>query len=155
MEITEVRVALREQVARPGSSGGRPGEKRLKAYATVTFDHCFVVRNIKIIDGKNGLFVAMPSHKPKVACGRCQFKNDLGARFCVQCGTPVSRPMERPAGMGELEPTEAQAHRDIAHPITAEFRHYLQQTILEAYEAERMKIQVQGQHPSEPNDEAI
>ena len=127
MEITEVRVALRENP-----------EKRLKAYATLTFDHCFVVRNIKIIEGKNGLFVAMPSHKPKVACGRCQFKNDLGGRFCSQCGSAISRPMEHPAASG-MEPAESQAHRDIAHPITVEFRQYLQQKILAAYEAERGK----------------
>ena len=155
VEITEVRVALREQVVRPGAVEGRPGEKRLKAYATVTFDRCFVVRNIKIIDGKNGLFVAMPSHKPKVACGRCQFKNELGARFCVQCGTPVSRPIERPARMGELESAEAQAHRDIAHPITAEFGHCLQQTILEAYEAERAKSQSHAPKATEADDESI
>ena len=71
MEITEVRVTLREGPTRPGQPEGRAGEKRLKAYATLTFDHCFVVRNLKIIEGRNSLFVAMPSHKPKVACTRC------------------------------------------------------------------------------------
>ena len=71
MEITEVRVALRETqtrpssppVAVPGIGEPRAGEKRLKAYATLTFDRCFVVRNVKVIEGKNGLFVAMPSRK--------------------------------------------------------------------------------------------
>ena len=67
MEITEVRVALHES-----------REKRLKAYATLTFDSYFVVRNIKIIEGKNGLFVAMPSRKPKVTCSKCAFKVELG-----------------------------------------------------------------------------
>ena len=38
-------------------------EGKLKAYATVTFDDCFVVHNIKIIDGKAGLFIAMPSRQ--------------------------------------------------------------------------------------------
>jgi stage V sporulation protein G len=50
MEVTEVRVFLAE-------------EERLKAYVTVTFDHCFVVRDLKIIKGNAGLFVAMPSKK--------------------------------------------------------------------------------------------
>ena len=141
MEITEVRVALREGTARVGSGEGRSGEKRLKAYATVTFDRCFVVRNIKIIDGRNGLFVAMPSRKPKVACGRCAFKNDLGGRYCIQCGgTLLPGVSDRIAG-GEGESTEGQGHRDIAHPITVEFRQYLQEKILEAYEAERAKAQ--------------
>ena len=129
MEITEVRVALRE----PAIAGA--GEKRLKAYATVTFDRSFVVRNIKVIEGKNGLFVAMPSHKPKLACGTCHFKNDLGGRFCTQCGSPMAPPSSAPGG----ETPEGQGHRDIAHPITAEFRQYLQQTVLKAYDAERAK----------------
>ena len=52
MEITEVRVF-------PVS------EEKLKAYVTVTFDDCFVVRDLKVIHGNNGLFVAMPSKKRK------------------------------------------------------------------------------------------
>lgn len=40
-------------------------EERLKAYATITFDDCFVVRDLKIIHGNSGLFVAMPSKKRK------------------------------------------------------------------------------------------
>ena len=52
MEITEVRVYPVD-------------EEKLKAYVTITFDHCFVVRDLKIIHGTNGLFVAMPSRKCK------------------------------------------------------------------------------------------
>ena len=52
MEITEVRIKLMEE----------PGE-RLKAFCSITFDNCFVVRDLKIIDGSNGPFVAMPSRK--------------------------------------------------------------------------------------------
>ncbi|HUT83975.1 MAG TPA: septation regulator SpoVG [Thermodesulfobacteriota bacterium] len=40
-------------------------EEKLKAYASITFDNCFVVRNLKVINGNNGLFVAMPSVKRK------------------------------------------------------------------------------------------
>lgn len=51
MEITEVRVHLRN-------------EDKLKAFATVTFDNCFVVRNMKIIEsGSKGLILCMPSRK--------------------------------------------------------------------------------------------
>ncbi|MBI4341971.1 MAG: septation protein SpoVG family protein [Candidatus Omnitrophica bacterium] len=140
MEITEVRVAVREPMGRPGAEELRSGERRLKAYVTLTFDHCFVVRNIKIIDGKNGLFVAMPSHKPKVPCGQCHFKNDAGGRFCSQCGGALAAPpRDVVGGPSGAEPAEAQAHRDIAHPITAEFRQYLQEKVLEAYEAERAR----------------
>lgn len=54
MEVTEVRVFLADEE-----------DERLKAYATVTFDNCFVVRDLKIISGNTGLFVAMPSKKRK------------------------------------------------------------------------------------------
>ncbi|RME14395.1 MAG: septation regulator SpoVG [Bdellovibrio sp.] len=40
-------------------------EDRLKAYVSITIDDCFVIRDLKIIRGNNGLFVAMPSKKRK------------------------------------------------------------------------------------------
>ncbi len=40
-------------------------EERLKAYVSITIDECFVIRDLKIINGNNGLFVAMPSKKRK------------------------------------------------------------------------------------------
>jgi len=52
MEVTEVKIFPVQ-------------EDRLKAYATIIFDHCFVVRDLKVISGNNGLFVAMPSKKRK------------------------------------------------------------------------------------------
>jgi len=53
MEITDIRVR------RVGAEG------KLKAYVTVTFDECFVIHNVKVIEGKNGAFIAMPSRKTK------------------------------------------------------------------------------------------
>lgn len=50
MEITEVRITLRH-------------EEKLKAFASITFDDCFVVRGLKIINGSQGYFVSMPSRK--------------------------------------------------------------------------------------------
>jgi stage V sporulation protein G len=52
MEITEVKVFP-------------VNEEKLKAYITIVIDHCFVVRDLKIISGTAGLFVAMPSKKRK------------------------------------------------------------------------------------------
>ncbi|MEJ5307581.1 MAG: septation regulator SpoVG [candidate division WOR-3 bacterium] len=52
MEITEVRITLRD-------------EPKLKAFANVTFDNAFVIRGLKIIDGKKGLFISMPSRRAK------------------------------------------------------------------------------------------
>ena len=50
MKITEVRIHLM-------------GEERLKAFASVTFDDAFVVRNMKIVEGTNGVFLCMPTRK--------------------------------------------------------------------------------------------
>jgi stage V sporulation protein G len=50
LEITEIRVNLRD-------------EEKLKAFVHVTFDNAFIIRGLKIIQGKDGLFVCMPSRK--------------------------------------------------------------------------------------------
>ncbi len=52
MEITDVRVYPVD-------------EEKLKAYVTVTLDACFVVRDLKVIQGTTGLFVAMPAKRRK------------------------------------------------------------------------------------------
>lgn len=53
MQITDIRI---RNVAAEG---------KLRAYVTVTFDDCFVVHNVKVIEGKSGIFIAMPSRKTK------------------------------------------------------------------------------------------
>lgn len=53
MKITDVRLRL---------ANGEEGSK-LKAYADITFEECFVIHGLKIIEGKNGMFVAMPSRR--------------------------------------------------------------------------------------------
>jgi stage V sporulation protein G len=40
-------------------------EEKLKAFVSIVFDHCFMVNDIKIIQGKDGLFISMPSRKKK------------------------------------------------------------------------------------------
>ena len=40
-------------------------EEKLRAYVTITFDNCFVIRDLKIIQGSTGLFVSMPSKRRK------------------------------------------------------------------------------------------
>jgi stage V sporulation protein G len=120
MEITEIRVFQKE---------GQ--DKKLKAYATITFDNSFVVRNIKVIQGSNGLFIAMPSRKMKRLCQKCHFKNEVGSKFCNHCGTPI-----KSENHDAEHPDAKTEHRDIAHPITQQFREYLQTKILEAYEKE-------------------
>jgi len=79
MNITEVNINLRD-------------EDKLKAFVNITFDDVFVVRGLKVIAGKNGLFVCMPSRK-------------------LEDGT----------------------YKDIAHPISNEFRQKLEDQILAEY----------------------
>jgi stage V sporulation protein G len=50
MEITEIRISLRD-------------DNKLKAFASITLDNCFVIRGLKIIEGGKGIFVAMPSRR--------------------------------------------------------------------------------------------
>lgn len=85
MKITEIRIHLM-------------GEERLKAFASVTFDDSFVVRNMKIVEGTKGVFLCMPSRK-------------------------------LPDG----------SHKDMVHPINQEFRKYLEDNILKAYQEELAK----------------
>ena len=82
MQITEIKVHL-------------VNEERLKAFVSVTFDNCFAVRNMKIVEGANGLMLCMPSRK-----------------------------------------AADESHKDLAHPITREFRSYLEQYVMKAYQAE-------------------
>lgn len=77
--ITEIHVNLRD-------------EEKLKAFVNITFDDVFVIRGLKIIEGKEGLFVCMPSRK-------------------LDDGT----------------------YKDIAHPITNEFRRQMETQILEEF----------------------
>ncbi|MDD3902344.1 MAG: septation regulator SpoVG [Bacteroidia bacterium] len=83
MDISEVRVRKVNQAG------------KLKAYVTVTFDNQFVVHNIKVIEGRDGDFIAMPS---------------------------------RQLANGEF--------KDVAHPISSEFRDHLQKMVMEAYALE-------------------
>jgi stage V sporulation protein G len=137
MQITDVKIFLKE---------GQ--DKKLKAYATVTFDGVFVVRNIKVIDGNKGLFVAMPSRKLKDPCPKCNFRNTVRSKFCNQCG--ASLPMTEPrqavlSGPNGADDARQSEHKDIAHPITAECRDYIQKKVLEAFDKEK-KSPSTGQH---------
>jgi DNA-binding cell septation regulator SpoVG len=76
MDITDIRV---KKVM---------GEGKLKAYVSVTFDDCFVVHNMKVIDGKNGVFVAMPSRKTTRASSRMSpiHQHDFGQPAAGRAG---------------------------------------------------------------------
>ncbi|MEN1678259.1 MAG: SpoVG family protein [Planctomycetota bacterium] len=117
MEITEVRIKLMDE----------PGE-RLKAFCSITFDDCFVVRDLKIIEGASGPFVAMPSRKLTSHCPRCGMKNHLRANYCNQCGTRLEE-----ARLIKDADGRAKLYADIAHPINSSCREMIQDCVVTAY----------------------
>jgi len=138
MEITEVRISLKDG-----------GNRKLKAYATVTFDNSFVVRNIKVIEGNSGLFVAMPARKLKQFCPRCGKKVDVGSKFCNHCGVQL------PPAPRMDDKSNSTGHQDIAHPVNKEFREYLQKKVLDSFNEQKSNPQIkQSSHDSEDTLEA-
>ncbi|MCY2956181.1 MAG: SpoVG family protein [Planctomycetota bacterium] len=104
---------------------------KLKAYASVTIDDAFVVRDLKIIEGSKGPFLAMPSRKISDHCINCSHKNHLRAAFCNQCGVRLDPARAPRDGRGR-----ARLHADLAHPINSATRIELHKVVVRAYLAE-------------------
>ncbi|MCC6572682.1 MAG: SpoVG family protein [Planctomycetes bacterium] len=123
IEVTEVRVKLASD----------PDEKLL-AYCSVTLNNAIVVKDLKIIQGDETPFVAMPSRKITDKCPRCSAKNHLRARFCNECGTKLK------PNRGDVDARgRTKLHFDLVHPIAAEVRDYVHEKIVEAYALEAAK----------------
>jgi stage V sporulation protein G len=120
VEISEIRVKLVDQA-----------QERLKAFCTVTFNRAFVIRDVKVIEGPRGPFVAMPSRKIMDRCPNCSGKNHLRANHCNDCGRPL------PADRAPRDDRgRARLHIDVAHPINQECRNSIETRILAAYQLE-------------------
>jgi len=119
MEITEVRVRLVQESS----------QDKLRAFVTMTFDNDFVVREVKVIEGDQGLFVAMPSRKAMERCRHCGGRNVVQAAYCNQCGKEL--PQTPPARGGRDK-----VYLDVAHPINAECRKQIHDAVVAAYEEE-------------------
>ena len=128
MEITEVRIKLMEE------SG-----ERLQAFCSITFDDSFVIRDLKIIDGAHGPFVAMPSRKLTAHCPGCRMKNHLRAAYCNQCGAKLKE--ER---LIKDEDGRAKLYADIAHPINSACREMIQQRVIHEFEVELERAKQPG-----------
>lgn len=138
MKITEVRIFPKEGL-----------DKKLRAFATITLDDCFVVRDIKIIEGNKGYFVAMPSRRVKEPCPKCGHRNVIRSRYCNQCGAALP---QLPAGDErdmDLDTRQAE-HKDVAHPITAECRESIQKTLIGAYLREKEKLSERERQAAPP-----
>lgn len=133
MKITEVRVKLISNK-----------DDRLKAFCSVTIDNEFVVRDIKVIQGGGGVFVAMPSRKMSDHCDKCGGKNHLRAKFCNNCGAALTENRAKKNYKGRMK-----LHADIAHPINAECRTRLQDRVIAAYKQEVEKSKQPGYKPAQ------
>lgn len=122
-KITEVRIKLLND-----NSGSN---RRLQAFCSITFDDMFVIRDLKIIEGAKGFFVAMPSRKLTDRCHNCGTKNHLRSRFCNQCGCRLdeNRALRDADGRAKL-------HADIACPINCAGRQQITNAVLAAYAIE-------------------
>ena len=120
MNITEVRVKLADAHLEKRS--------RILAYCLVLIDDAFLVRDIKIIHVDGRFLVAMPSRQLHDRCPRCRQKNSLQASFCHHCGVALS-PDRAPRDTGD----RPRLYADVAHPVNAESRSYVERVILAAY----------------------
>ena len=142
MKITEVRVKLVNNK-----------DDRLKAFCSMTLDNEYVVRDIKVIEGTGGYFVAMPSRKMSDHCEKCGNKNHLRAKFCNNCGTKLPTERMRKDAKGRLK-----LHADIAHPINAECRKKIQEKVTKAFNEEVEKSKEPDYKPQDldtPDDEEV
>jgi stage V sporulation protein G len=87
LEITEIRITLRD-------------DDKLRGFASITLDNKFVVRGLKVIEGANGLFVAMPNRKRRDG-----------------------------------------SFQDIAHPINAKTRNWMENEVIAEYKKELLKVE--------------
>ena len=140
MKISEVRVRLVSNK-----------DNRLKAFCSITIDGDFVVRDIKVIEGANGPFVAMPSRKMSDHCDKCGGKNHLRAKFCNNCGASLRDSRAKKNFKGKMK-----LHADIAHPINIECRKSIQEKVIAAFKQELEKSKQPGYKPMEmdvPDDD--
>lgn len=128
MQITEVRIKLMEE-----------GDDRLQAFCSITFDNAFVIRDLKIIEGSSGPFVAMPSRKLTAKCPGCSCKNHLRASYCNQCGRrlPPAKVARDPDGRQRM-------YADIAHPINVECREMIQSAVIVEFQSEKERAKLPG-----------
>ena len=128
MKITEVRIKL---------LNNQPD--KLRGFASITVENHLVVRDLKIIEGANGLFIAMPSRKLCDRCHTCGGKNHLRARYCNDCGKRLRADRGAQDERGRLR-----LYADIAHPIHQRARDFVEKTVLKAFEEEVERSQQEG-----------
>ena len=132
MKITDVRIKL---------VGGDSGRSRLRAFCTLIFDNAFVVTDLKILEGDQGYFVAIPSRKITFHCPYCRHKVIVGSNYCSSCGESVSN-AEVARMLAGLNPSKQFV--DIVHPINTASREYIHNAVVEAYRRELERAALPG-----------
>ncbi|MBI4833986.1 MAG: septation protein SpoVG family protein [Planctomycetes bacterium] len=130
MEISEVNIRLLDS-----------RNDKLRAFCSITIDNAFVVRDLKVIDGAKGIFVAMPSRKITCRCIKCRTKNFVKSNFCNECGTKMVHAIV-PDKTGRPK-----IYADIAHPINSQCRNMIQDKVLAAFHAEKQNSKKEGYKP--------
>lgn len=150
MNITEVRVRLTES-----------RKNRLQAFCSITIDNEFVIRDLKVIEGFKGPFVAMPSRKLTAKCSRCGEKNHLRAQYCNECGNKLDPNKFVSKGLGEKgapaktelsQGGKIKLHADTAHPINSHCREEIQNRVIAAYKEELEKSEQPGYKPQKMDE---
>ena len=136
LNITEIRVKLVH-----GTSD------KLCGFASITLEGAIVIRDIKIICGEGGMFVAMPSRKLCDRCPRCSGKNHVRSRYCGDCGSRLARDRAH-----QDDRARPRLYADIAHPINQSSRKYFERAILDAYEEELKASKTEGYVATEFDD---
>jgi stage V sporulation protein G len=99
MEITEVRVFP-------------VNEDKLKAYVTITLDNCFVVRDLKVINGNTGLFIAMPAKRRKDGSFK-DIAHPLNSETRERMEQMILQEYEKELGRNEGQPLRASGSHDM------------------------------------------
>lgn len=131
MRITEIHLTL---VDRPDDC--------LRAFCSVTFDNVFVVKDLRVIEGPRGLFVAIPSENRTATNPHLRATNPLQARCRSERGYRFA--LDEPKDFGGTP------HSETMHPITAAFRARLESRVIAAYR-EQMRIIREAGEPNEPS----
>lgn len=124
MKITDVKISLMHRTNKKANG-------RLRAFAQVVLDDVFVIHDVKVIEGNDGLFCSMPDRRITDCCPHCNHKNHIFAHYCNWCG-------------GKLDELRSRLYerwfQNICHSINNEFRIELEGKVLDAFDAEEARL---------------
>ena len=120
MDITDIKVELK----------GDQYDK-LAAICSITIDDSFIIQDLRVIRGPQGIYVAMPRRRLTDRCPRCAGENHLRAYYCNECGTRLKE------DRAPIDPNgRAVLRAEIAYPANSAVRELVQRRVLAAFAAE-------------------